>query len=66
MKGPVYLWLCSYCKNNVIVFPVKTLNPNFILHKCDCCGKKRPCQTFKMISKGDQDEHISVMESRDY
>lgn len=55
MKGPTYLWLCSYCKNNVIVFPVKVLNPNFTSHKCDCCGKKRPCQTFKMIAKGDTD-----------
>lgn len=45
--------LCIYCKNNVVIFPVEPVNQNFVTCKCGCCGKKVPCQTYKMIPKGE-------------
>ena len=58
MSQPTYLWLCDYCKNNIVVFPVKTLNPNYNQHKCDCCGKKKLCRGFRIPKRGEEDEQV--------
>lgn len=47
------LRLCILCKSGV-PFEVELVNSNFETVKCDVCKKKKPCQTFRIIGRGER------------
>lgn len=52
-KRPDHLYLCDYCKNNVVVFNVRPLTNEWEQKKCFCCGRKRECRIFELVPRWD-------------
>ena len=50
MEGDV-IYLCDYCKNYAVIFPVKAVSYGYEEKKCYCCKKRRSCRSYKMIPK---------------
>jgi len=50
-KRPDNLYLCDYCKNNVVIFPVKPLSYEYETRRCFCCQKKQACRPFEMAKE---------------